>query len=257
MAMKILFGAATDVGQLRENNEDALLTYVADIRNDNNRPPFGLFVVADGMGGHLNGEKASAIATETVLDDVVRRVYLRILSDSDDGYQPPIGETLESAAETANKDVRRKVPNGGTTLTAAVILGNLLYIAHVGDSRAYMHRDGELEQVTEDHTFVNRLVQMGTMTSEEAAKSEASNRIYKAIGIADSVEIDTITRRIKPGTALLLCSDGLSGMVSDEAMQEVLNSTDDPQRACDMLVDLGNQNGGQDNITVIVVLVIE
>lgn len=253
MGPRLSIGYASDTGQVRENNEDSLLTFYSDVMNENNRPAFGVFAVADGMGGHQNGEKASAIATETIVEGVLRRVFLHLFTDNGDGaYQPPVLETLEDAITDANTQIVKKVPEAGTTITATVIVGNLAYFGHVGDSRAYLIKNGEIEQITEDHTFVNRLVKIGTMTKEEAENSGEGHRIYRALGLEAKVEVDTITRRFRQGT-LLLCSDGLSGMMSDDDMLEIVDSTEDPQRACDMLVALANENGGHDNITVIVI----
>ena len=253
MGLRLTFGYASDTGQVRDNNEDSLISFYADVMNENDRPAFGVFVVADGMGGHQNGEKASAIATETIMDTVLRDVYLRLFATgADQSVQPPVLETLEEAITNANSQIVKQVPQAGTTVTAAVIMGNLAYFGHVGDSRAYLIRDGEIEQITEDHTFVNRLVAIGTMTREEAEQSGEGHRIYRALGLGEKMDVDTITRRFRTGT-LLLCSDGLSGMVNDDAILEVVESTEDPQRACDMLVELANNNGGHDNVSVIVV----
>jgi len=256
MGPRLSFGYASDTGQVRENNEDSLLSFYADVMNENNRPMFGVFVVADGMGGHQNGEKASAIATETIMDTVLRDVYLRLFATgADQAVQPPVLETLEDAITNANKQIITEVPEAGTTVTAVVIMGNLAYFGHVGDSRAYLVREGEIEQITDDHTFVNRLVEIGTMTKEEAEKSDQGHRIYRALGLGETMEVDTMTRRFRTGT-LVLCSDGLSGMVDDDAICEVVKSTEDPQRTADMLVELANQNGGHDNVSVIVVTMV-
>jgi PPM family protein phosphatase len=253
MAMPITFGYASDPGQVRENNEDAVVAFFSGISNDNNRPPFGLFAVADGMGGHMNGEKASAAAVELLVDEVVRRVYLRLFTSDDEDFQLPIGEVMESAIEAANDEINRKVPDGGTTITAAVVMGNLAYIAHVGDSRAYLVTDDEIEQITEDHSFVNQLVKMGTMTAEEAEQSGQANKIYKALGIAETVEVDKLTRRFKPGVRLLLCSDGLTGEIKDDVIHQTVAEAATPQAACDRLVEIANDNGAQDNVTVAIV----
>lgn len=253
MAYTIKFGYKTDVGQLRDNNEDAALVFYASARNDNNRPAFGVFVVADGMGGHSSGEVASTIVTETLLNDAIRHIYHPIFSASDDATQVPAAEIIEDAIHSANSEIRRKLSKSGTTVTALVVLGNMAHIAHVGDSRAYMIREGEISQITEDHTVVQRLVKEGQMTQEEAAASSKGNQIYRAVGMFETVEADTMVRRFRPESRILLCSDGLYGEVSEEDMLRVVEVSPSPQDACDELVRLANENGAPDNVTVILV----
>jgi protein phosphatase len=257
MAYVIKFGYASDVGRFRENNEDAALVFYADALNDNQRPAFGVFAVADGMGGHLSGEKASAIATETLLKDTIRRIYQPIFTGTDPTGQLPVGDIILDAVANANQEIRQKLNKAGTTLTALVVFGNMAHIVHVGDSRAYMIRDDEIERITEDHTVVERLVQEGHMSREEAALSPDGHRIYRALGMFEVAEADTYARRFRAGNRILLCSDGLYNEVPDDTIVSVIGNAPSPQDACDELIRLANAHGSPDNITVILVEMVE
>ncbi len=245
---RLLYGYQTDKGLVREHNEDSVLTYYATSDSADELPDFGVFIVADGMGGYENGEVASALTTRIVAEIVISKTYTAILDGKDMSDIPPIAETLEEALETANKEVFKALEKGGTTCTAAVILRNRAYIAHVGDSRAYLVKKGGLEQITTDHSMKQRLVELGQMRADE--KSSAENKLYKALGFREELEIDTMSRSLKPKTGILLCSDGLWNHVEDDAILKTLESSPEPQAACERLVALANTNGGSDNITV-------
>ena len=137
------------------------------------------------------------------------------------------------------------------TVTAVVVMGNMAHIAHVGDSRAYLINKNEVEQLTRDHSLVQRLIELGTITYEESLDHPQRNVLYRAIGQTPDLEVDTMTRRLPAGSYVLVCSDGLWGWVSTHEMQEIVNSTSDPQEACDKLVALANAHGGHDNITAV------
>lgn len=243
-------GKMTDVGLQRERNEDSLYTIEGIIEDDNGVEPFGLFIIADGMGGHEQGEKASSLAARIAAHHILQDVYLPYLSN-DPAANRPINEVLVSAVEEANRVVRLDVPDGGTTLTVALVMGNSAYLAHVGDCRAYRFKEGTLKQITTDHSLAQRLGELGQATAEEMA--QVQNVLYKAIGQNDKVEVDTYFQPLPPGSSLLLCSDGLWGQIPAEQMQAILNATSLPQPACEELVTTANQNGGPDNITVILV----
>lgn len=247
----ITFGQSTDVGMVRSNNQDAALSFFFSSRTAEDRPDFGLFVVADGMGGHQDGEKASAMTARTVASYVTSNIYLPMLSDSETIDQPPIAEMLVAAVQKANADVRARVPDGGTTLTAVAIIGNLAYVVHVGDSRVYLiTRDG-VEQITRDHSLVQRLVELDQLTPEQIADHPQKNVLYRALGQSDTLEVDTVTRRLPPNSRLLLCSDGLWNLVTESEISEITLGRYTPQEACDKLVALANARGGTDNITAI------
>jgi protein phosphatase len=164
-----------------------------------------------------------------------------------------LNEILTGAVKNANVAVQEGVPGAGTTLTMAVIMGNTAYIAHVGDTRAYVFKQNQLKQVTQDHSFSQRLEELGETTAQELALFQ--NVLYKAIGqtkLADK-DIDTYVQHLPPGASLLLCSDGLWGLVADSNIKEVLAAAPTPQHACERLITLANENGGRDNITVIII----
>jgi PPM family protein phosphatase len=227
--MKIEVGHTTDIGRVRERNEDSILI----------APP--LYVVADGMGGHRGGQVASRVALET----------LESLASEGSG-------TLPENVHGANKAVwdrsveDERLAGMGTTLTGAQIDGASALIAHVGDSRAYLLRDGELRQLTADHTLVARMVKSGEITEAEAEVHPHKNVLTRALGTDEEVEVDEDSIALVDGDRLLLCSDGLTGMVTEDQIQAILENSDQPQQAADRLVKAANRAGGIDNITVVV-----
>lgn len=251
---RVRVGTTSDIGG-RGNNEDAALTVMTNAEVTGSIPPIGLFMVADGMGGHQNGEFASSIAVRTVGQAVIRDIVMPQLEGSDinSADQKTIPEVLAEAMAAANTAVQLEVPGGGTTATCAVIRGDLAYIAHVGDSRAYLVSEGNLELITRDHLLVRRLQELGQLTAQEADAHPQRNVLYRAIGQSDSLEVDAATRRLPPSARLLLCSDGLWGVIGDEAIREIVAKYPDPQEACDQLVAAANASGGPDNITVVLV----
>jgi PPM family protein phosphatase len=248
------FGQSTDVGMVRTNNQDAVLSFFYTSRSAEERPDFGLFIVADGMGGHHDGEKASAMTIRTVAAQITNNIYLPLLNGGIED-RPPLSEILVEAVQKANSDVISQVPEGGTTVTAAALIGDLAYIVHVGDSRAYLITKDGLEQITRDHSLVQRLIELDQLTSEEAAGHPQTNVLYRAIGQSETLEVDAITRRLPPNSRLLLCSDGLWNQVKDKELGEIVMAHDNPQEACDKLVALANTRGGTDNITAILLQV--
>lgn len=254
----ITYGQSSDVGMVRSNNQDAVLTFFASQGNTDNVPDFGLFIVADGMGGHHDGEKASAIATRVLAEQITNKIYIPMLTrlKETDAEHATISEILTEAVKMANEVVVQSIPEGGTTITAAAIMGDLAYIAHVGDSRAYLiHQDGTIEQITRDHSLVQRLIELDQLTPEEAAQHPQKNVLYRAIGQSDNLEVDSITRRLPTHARLLLCSDGLWNMVSAEDIIDTVLNAPTPQQACDRLVALANEHGGSDNISAILLQV--
>jgi serine/threonine protein phosphatase PrpC len=229
--MKIESGVATDIGRVRDGNEDSFLV-VAD-------PP--LFAVADGMGGHRGGEVASHLALETVEE----------LAQQGEG-------TLADQVREANRAVfaksqgDRSVNGMGTTLTAARVLEDSVLLAHVGDSRAYLLRAGAMRQLTDDHTLVNRMLKAGEITPAEAEVHPHRNVLTRALGTEPEVEVDTDEVALMDGDRLLLCSDGLFGMLTEDQIQAICEADPDPQKAADRLVRAANRAGGVDNITVLV-----
>ncbi len=225
----------TDVGQVRAGNEDAM--HVGD----------SVFAVADGMGGHAAGEVASALALEPIagLDG---RVF---------GDDQQARKALEDAVVEANRVVVQAAEHDdtlhgmGTTLTAALFEGRRLHVAHVGDSRAYLLRQGKVTQLTRDHTFVQQLIDDGTITEAEAATHPHRSVVTRAIGTSAQVEIDLETLDLASGDAVLLCSDGLSGVVDDDHIADLMTSDLTPEETVTELVEAANEAGGPDNITAV------
>lgn len=238
--MKLRTGAKTDVGLLRQRNEDS---FVAE---------YPLFAVADGLGGHVGGEVASQVALERLAE-----------ATSADSPEEAISELLREAIHLANRAVGERASKEprltgmGTTLTAVVVGRDRLHLGHVGDSRAYLLRDGELRALTEDHTLVQRMVREGRLTPEQAGVHPQRSVLTRALGIEDNLEVDQTTVEVTPGDRLLLCSDGLTAMVNDEDIQKILVGQEDPQAASSALVEAANAAGGQDNITTIVLDVVD
>jgi len=248
----LLFGQATDVGMVRTNNQDAVFSFVSTSRSSQQRPDFGLFVVADGMGGHHDGEKASAITASMVASYITHHIFLPMLNSDDETERVPVTESMIAAVQKANAEIIVKVPDGGTTLTAVAVIGDLAYVAHVGDSRIYLVTKDNIEQITRDHSLVQRYVELNLLTREEASVHAQKNVLYRALGQSETLEVDALTRRLPPNAKLMLCSDGLWNLVSEEEIADIIGKHTNPQEACDKLVALANAHGGSDNITVII-----
>lgn len=252
---KLIVGWATDVGEVRGHNEDTALVITSVLDGDETLPSFGLFALADGMGGHQAGEVASSLAARAVAHYITREFYLPILVRDETGTgQPSLKEMLVDAVRAANDIVAERVPGGGTTLTCALVFGPRAYIAHVGDSRAYVVTEtGELEQISHDHSLVDRLVELGQLTRDEAAVHPQKNVLYRAVGQGGTLEVDTYVRTIAENEKLLLCSDGLWGMIDEAEIADIIATSASLQIACERLVVAANRAGGRDNITAILV----
>jgi serine/threonine protein phosphatase PrpC len=233
--MKLVVGQHTDKGRIREVNEDDLLVDAE----------MSLYAVADGMGGHRAGEVASRTALET----------LRAAVASGKAIRDAISDANEAVMERAAGD--EGLYGMGTTVTAGTLAaGGTFLVGHVGDSRAYIARDGELRQITEDHSLVEEMVRNGQLTPQQAEAHPQRSIITRALGMEPDVEIDLYPVELHEGDRLLLCSDGLTTMVRSEAIATILDQEDDPQRTADELVEAANAAGGEDNITVLVVDVV-
>jgi protein phosphatase len=236
--MRLVFAAATDVGRMRKNNEDSYLS---------SKP---VAAVADGMGGHSAGEVASAIAIEE-LAALGRRGPWANETDATDDLKQAILRANRRIREMAASD--RKLNGMGTTLVALLEDGDMVHVANVGDSRGYLLRQGELSQVTVDHSLVQELVDDGRLSPEDAERHPQRSVITRALGIDPEVEFDLFTYKLLVGDRLLLCSDGLSDVVEPAQIRKVLLRVRSAQRAARELVTVANDQGGPDNITVIVV----
>jgi len=244
----------SDIGQIRERNEDSYLAIDVALQDDDGLVPLGLYIVADGMGGHQKGEVASSLAIQVSAHHIMQDVFLPFLSNNEqDSSRRPVNEALIQSVQAANLAVYEQVPEAGTTLTMALVFGHKAYIAHVGDSRAYIFDQATLRQITKDHSLVARLVELGQATPEEALTHTHRNVLYRAIGQAGSLEVDTYLQPFPVGSCLLLCSDGLWGMVSDEELADILTCAPTPQLALEQMVAAANHRGGDDNITAVLV----
>ena len=234
----------TDVGRRRENNQDQLLL----------DPERGVYAVADGMGGHAAGEVASHIAIETLGEAVDAQRLGREAADADETARNLEGAFLEGNRRICDSVLTRGEWRGmGTTIVALVELGDRVVIGHVGDSRAYVLRNGELQRLTNDHSWVCEQVRLGLLTDEEAKRHPMRNIITRALGNREELEVDTTEEPVHPGDVFLLCSDGLNSMLGDGEIREILSShRGDPEKACQALVDGANERGGEDNVTVVV-----
>ena len=239
------------VGAIRDRNEDSSFIFTAFADGEESLPMFGIFVVADGMGGHTGGHKASQYTSRLVGQRVIQSLYLPLLAGENTPL--PIQGILVGAAIEANNHLYRlgATRNMGTTLTAAIVFGSRLFLAHVGDSRVYLWDNEELNLLTTDHTYVQDLVNVGKLTQEEAAKHPHRNVIYRAVGPMPDLEVDIFTCKLPQKGKLLVCSDGLWGMVEDEDFCRVLSSSDSLDEQANALQAAALNNGGDDNITLV------
>ena len=253
----------TDVGRTREHNEDSFVvadlntmnaTLQPEVRTHHPGEMGSLFMVADGMGGAAAGEIASAMATEVVLEELDSRWRKAAQHDSE-----TFARAIKAAAETANARIHRYATEHpenrgmGTTATIAGLLADTLYLAQVGDSRAYLVRNGVAQQITKDQSLMQKLVEAGELTAEEAEVSERRNIILQALGPEPVVKVDLTHQQVRRGDVLVLCSDGLSGQIRTADIARVVEEQPDLVNVCKQLIDLANEAGGPDNITVIAV----
>ena len=257
--LKPSHGQATHPGQKHARNEDAVITFTFDKEQDGRAVPVGFYLVADGMGGHEAGDVASRTVNKIVTDWIIKTKVLPDLQKTTRKLttEDVPGELLAQSIEQANDALLRHAQKAdsdmGSTVTAALIIGNVATIASVGDSRTYLLREGRLEQITQDHSLVARLVDAGVIGPEEVRSHPQRNQIYRCLGHKSDTEVDTFTRQLRAGDVLLLCSDGLWEMVLDDEIQRIVEGARSPQKACDELIEAANRAGGEDNIGVIVV----
>jgi protein phosphatase len=259
MPLRFSIAARTDQGRVRKNNQDSIYTGTIKLRGGSVR----LCLVADGMGGAKAGEQASRIASEVTQTQIQRNL---------DGQAPPDDAAWQNLLRRAAREANTRVyaesrtddnrKGMGTTLTIALIVGDRLHVASVGDSRAYLLNAGGVTadgattaQLTSDHSLVARLVDIGQITPEQARTHPQRNLLYRSIGTDPSVEVDTLSEQLEPGDVVLLCSDGLYNHVRDEEIAQLALEQADPGRACERLVALANERGGRDNISVVIVRV--
>jgi len=249
--------ARTDSGRVRRTNEDDVLLALPE-SNESVLPTIGIVAIADGMGGHDKGEVASRTAIEATINHLQNNPFFteghflrQNLSDDD------VVNVVREAVQTANRAVyRTKVEQStdmGTTLVLALILRGKSYIANVGDSRAYIVRDRAIRRITEDHSLVERMIAAGQITEIEARRHPQRNLIFRSLGTEPVVEIDMFVEPLSSGDRLLLCSDGLNSMISDDVIADIVSHESDVDRACRLLIRAANDAGGADNISVALV----
>jgi len=263
-SVKVSVFGKTDLGRTREHNEDSFLVADLTTRNASLQAAVRdhvvgergtLFMVADGMGGAAAGELASDMATEIILSHLTT-VWVEDTEVTAQKFAYRMKEGVELANNRINQYAKEhpEVRGMGTTATVAGVFGNRLYLAQVGDSRGYLIRRGQAIQITKDQSLMQRLVEAGELTEEEAEQSERRNIILQALGPDPRVKVDLTYQPLSRGDVLVLCSDGLSGQVKKEEIAEQLARTPDLSQLCSALIDLANQRGGPDNITVVAAL---
>ena len=241
-------GMLTDVGQVRTVDEDSILAADLSFGVNSESSKFLLLAVADGMGGHAKGEEASKIA----LNAIARAVIPDLLNNT------PFTKILEKGIQNANQDIldytaeNPEASGMGTTSVCAVVKDNQIHLANVGDSRAYRVSDDEICRVTKDHSYVQALIDEGEITEEQAREHPRKNEITRAVGIMPSVEVDTMKLTLDSDESLLLCCDGVIAHLSDDDIHKIIRDSPDPQTACQEIVDMANERGGSDNISLII-----
>ncbi len=252
--LQFIVGTGQSVGLQRDHNEDALFALNSTLADGAHETQFGLYLVADGMGGYEFGEVASSVAARTASEYMLSKIILPQIDPNGIHPEESLQEIVETSILNAQQLVKQRAPGGGTTLTTALIIGDQVTIGHVGDSRAYfLHPDGRIEQLTHDHSLVHRLVELGQITEEEALVHPNRNVLYRALGQPEPFKPDVQSYPMPHPGYLLICSDGLWGSINDSEMFQIVKSAKNPSIACKNLVDAANNAGGPDNISVILV----
>lgn len=247
-------GAEQSRGHQRDHNEDALLCITSMLSYNNTSLPVGLYIVADGMGGHQHGEVASELAIRAIASHVLEKIHAPLFNLSPQQPEASIQEILQDGISAGNRAIMENAGGGGTTVTAALILGKQMTIAHVGDSRAYaISPEGHLTSLTRDHSLVKRLQELGQISAEEATVHPQRNVLYRALGQGELFEPELISTTIPSPGSLLICSDGLWNVVDEQTISSIILTSVTPQQACQELVQAANEAGGPDNISVILV----
>src|SRR5688572_2340245 len=254
---QLISAGGQSVGKQRDLNEDSLLAMTTTMAGNSGNLPFGLYIIADGMGGHQFGEVASNAAIRTVAGYVLRKFHPYLFHVKTDTMDESFQEIMQAAVTDAQRAIQREAPGSGTTLTAALVVGQQITVAHVGDSRAYfIYPDGRLEPITRDHSLVKRLEELGHITPDEAANYPHRNVLYRALGQGEILDPDIFTIGFPQPGYLMICSDGLWGVVAEQDLIKAIIESPNLQRACQNLVSAANTAGGPDNISVVLVQLI-
>ena len=251
---QMIVGVAHSIGIQRDKNEDSIFTLTTNLIIREKTINFGLYIVADGMGGHEKGELASSLAVEMFASHVINSFYLQSISANQELMNISIQEVMQIGVMEAHQAIREKALGSGTTLTAALIIGNQMTVAHVGDSRAYsIDPEGHLQLLTHDHSLVKRLEEIGQLSPAEASVHPKRNLLYRALGQGEPFEPDISSLQVCQGCGLIICSDGLWGVVPENDITSILRSSSEPQLVCQSLLQAAIEAGGPDNISVILV----
>jgi len=251
---KYRVASCQSVGCERSHNEDTLFTINCFLGGLEDPVAFGIYLVADGMGGHQSGELASNLAASGISQYLMDQVFDHFLFERRLYSKSEVTQLVDDAVSETQSLILRRVPGGGTTLTLVFALGDDLISAHVGDSRLYLiSRDGTMHLKTRDHSLVKRLVDLGEITESQAGSHPHRNVLYRALGQSDPFEPDLEVFSLEPSERLLLCSDGLWGVLDQQAMTQIINQSEDLDQAVQLLVQSANEAGGPDNISAILV----
>jgi serine/threonine protein phosphatase PrpC len=254
---QLVAATGQSVGRQRDHNEDSVLAITTTLAGRSVNVPFGVYVVADGMGGHEFGEVASNAAVRVIAGDILRKFHSYLFAIPTQQPAESLQEIVTSAIEHAHRSIQQQAPGSGTTVTAALVLGQQMTVGHVGDSRAYVIPPaGPLEQLTQDHSLVRRLEELGHLNKEEAANFPHRNVLIRALGQGDSVDVDVFTLPFPHNSTFMLCTDGLWGVLKDSAIRQALAEAPNLGYACHNLVQAANFAGGPDNISVVLVQMI-
>ncbi len=257
----------SDAGDIRrsEPNEDSTLVMMFQRIHESVSTPLGVFIIADGMGGHDNGQMASRLTVSTIAERMSRELLLAPLTNENAGeVVNPFDEEqlvglLQGAVEDANAAIckinQRDKTDMGSTITGCMVVGDYAYILNVGDSRTYMTRGDQIYRLTTDHSLVQQLVAGGLIEPDEVYTHPQRSQIFRSLGDKLNVQVDIFKQQLHPGDKLLCCCDGVWEMVRDPQIESTLNTTPNPQAACTQLIDAANANGGEDNISAVVVFV--
>lgn len=249
---QLIAGVGQSVGKQRDHNEDSLLALTSTMSGSTESIPFGLYIVADGMGGHQFGEVASNAAIRIMGGNITKKFQSYLYNLPTQPLQDSLQEVMETSILEAHQYVQREAPGSGTTVTAALVLGQQITIAHVGDSRAYaVYPDGRMEVITRDHSLVKRLEELGHLSKDETENFPHRNVLIRALGQGESLEADIFTVPFPQPGYLMICSDGLWGVLNESDIFRMIVDAPNLHRACQNLVEAANAAGGPDNITVI------
>jgi serine/threonine protein phosphatase PrpC len=265
--IQLLAACNSDAGDVRrsEPNEDSALVLQLQRVHESNTTPAGIFIVADGLGGHDSGQVASRIAINIIAERMVRELLSAPLqaeregqpvkSAQEDDLVGLLRNTIEEANQALCQKNQREKTDMGSTLTGYMIVGENAYIVNVGDSRTYMVRGGQIYQLTTDHSLVGQLVAGGLIEPDDVYSHPQRSQIFRSLGDKPNVQVDVFKQQLLPGDILLSCSDGLWEMVRNPQIESILNNAPDPQTACTQLIDAANTNGGEDNVSAAIVFV--